>query len=454
MIQGCGYVLATITKAPLAASRALLVEFIARKLRKLQLDIRIDPKGLDRAPSCFATDTHLVDTAKLSVNPRRSPPDNPPAKLNSRKRKTPDVELIIGWRDLMARAGSLDELLAATDAPPACRWTALNVWLGCHPEYEPCAVVVRSGDRLDAAIVLARRRHFGWWRIVRAGEPGEPGWLAARDSTAASALAHGLVSALKGLGRPWVLAISDLPSPCPAVDIVRLAIPGARIENGPFAPQVQFESGTPIHNYISSNTRSAVAKARNRIRRERTSHEIAWTHDANAIERYLPEIIQVHRARNIQLRGAAGIDEPRTAAKFIGMIRAHAARRQAWLLTVRIDSELAAFAVCLVAGGTMWVYTNLASPTWLRYSPGTIANAEVIRRAFADPTIHTVDWGAGVQRYKLSGQVTLRRSEHLRAWSSRTCWFAWAVRQWLRRIWVLPRPSRLTRRLIPRSPHI
>src|SRR5436309_10940464 len=61
---------------------------------------------------------------------------------------------------------------------------------------------------------------------------------------------------------------------------------------------------------------------------------------------------------------------------------------------------------------------NRVSPAWLRYSPGTIANGEVVRHAFEDPSCHGVNWGGGLQRYKLSGEVTLVPCQTLYAWSS------------------------------------
>jgi len=65
------------------------------------------------------------------------------------------------------------------------------------------------------------------------------------------------------------------------------------------------------------------------------------------------------------------------------------------------------------------VYSNMASPDWLDFSPGTIVNAELVMDASRDPGIRAVDWGPGVQRYKLSGaRLHIEHLCHLRAWSS------------------------------------
>jgi len=398
------------------------------------------------AQSISAESDHVRGQARSGAGNELHAPD-PITAVSAKDTSAPVSELLIGRRALAVWADALDELLAAIGAPPATWWTALDVWLSTHPDHEAWAVVVRSGQRLDAAMVLSRRPRLGVWVVERVGARGEPGWLAARDAAAERALADGVVSALCELRRPWVLYLLDLPSPCFAVDALQAALRVTRVEPGPLAPYVPFEPDTTIRTYLSRNTRSAVAKARNRVLRERSSLEVRWTDEADTIQRCLPEILDVYRARNIQLHGESDIDDPREAATIIAMIRDHALRRRAWLLTVRIDMELAAFAICFVSGGTMWVYRNLASPAWLRYSPGTIANTEVVRRAYADPTIHTVDWGAGVQRYKVSGHGTLRRSQHLYAWSSRPVRLAWNLRQQLHKC----RPMAFAKRLSSRD---
>jgi hypothetical protein len=76
--------------------------------------------------------------------------------------------------------------------------------------------------------------------------------------------------------------------------------------------------------------------------------------------------------------------------------------------------------VCFLGDdGALWVYANLVSPEHTRYSAGTIVNADVVRYAWEHSDVRFVDWGAGVQRYKLSGPTELRASHNLYAWSSR-----------------------------------
>jgi CelD/BcsL family acetyltransferase involved in cellulose biosynthesis len=359
------------------------------------------------------------------------------------------VEVVVGLPAVESWAGALDELLAATQASPAAWWTTLDPWFRQHRECEPWTVMLSSGRRVVAAAVLWRRRRFGVWWIGRPGESGEPGCIAAMDESLARELADALVAALRGLGRPWRLHISNLPADCAVLEALRAALPLNRVDPGPSAALMRFKPAEPLGAYLSRNTRAAMAKARNRIQREGRRLQMQWTDEPGQIERCLPEVFRVHRERNLQLRGVAGIDDPQTAAAIGGMIRNHAQRGRALLLTVRIDSDLAAFAICFVAGATLWVYTNMAAPAWLRYSPGSIANAEIVARAHRDADIRILDWGAGLQRYKLSGATELRHLWHLSAWSAR-----WMVRlappgRWLRlRLGQVRQAGRRTARAI------
>ena len=69
------------------------------------------------------------------------------------------------------------------------------------------------------------------------------------------------------------------------------------------------------------------------------------------------------------------------------------------------------------------------APEWRRLSAGTLANAEVVRASHADPGIDVVDWGAGVQRYKMSGGATLQQAQTLRVWGRRRDAVRWRLRE-------------------------
>jgi CelD/BcsL family acetyltransferase involved in cellulose biosynthesis len=327
------------------------------------------------------------------------------------------AEVVTGGQ-IAGYSAEIDALLADTGAPLSARWPSIKVWLRHQPNYEPWAVLVRLGGDLVGAAVLARRASLGCWKIGKPGSAGEQSWLPARDSAAAQQLAMALRRALDDLGRPWFLSVPDLPGSDPVAAAVQRELSVTTLRAGADAPQLCFASGVGLSAYLSRNTRSAVAKAGNRISRAGLRMDVSWVTDPAAVDAVLPEIVQVHRLRNQQLRRTSTLDSPAAAGLFNDFIRTHARNHRVRLLTVRIGPPLASFAVCLLDQRTFWVYANLVSPDWLHYSAGTIANAEVVRAAYLDPAIDGVDWGAGLQRYKLSGAATLRPSQHLAAWSS------------------------------------
>ncbi|HSV67666.1 MAG TPA: GNAT family N-acetyltransferase [Mycobacteriales bacterium] len=337
------------------------------------------------------------------------------------------TQVVYGRAELAPYAEHLADLLKETGAPVSARWTALAVWLRHHPEIEPWAVLVWSSGTLAAAALFSVRQRFGCWKITKLGESGEPTWLPARDPLSAAELAATLRRELRRLDVPWHLWLTDLPEHDPIVANLHAALPCATVEPGIVAPRLCFAAGTQLARYLSKNTRSAAAKARNRIARDGRAVTMSWTSDPDDIQACLPEIIDVHRRRNLQRRGRTAFAGPAETAEFTDLVRAQAEDGDLRLLTVRLDGELASFALCQVGDGVLWVYANLVSPDWLRYSAGTIANCEVVRMAHADPSIRCLDWGSGPQRYKLSGPVTMRCSEWLHAWSSRPVRLAWSL---------------------------
>jgi hypothetical protein len=339
------------------------------------------------------------------------------------------VEVLLGRHGMAGRVAALDSHLAAEGAPLSARWLAVDTWLRHHPRCEPCAVLVSAGAEVVAGTMFWRAHRFGTWKVGTAAAAGEPTWLYARDPSAADLLAQAVVAELTSDRRPWMLHLADVGESSAALAALARRLPCAVVTEGSVAPQLIVDHQSALNTHVTRNTRSAVAKARNRIAADGLKSELTWTSDPIEIADALPEIVELHRDRNRQVRGRAGFDDPAEVALFVDMAQAHADAGRAHVARLRIDSQLASFAVCFLGErGALWVYANLVSPKFTHYSAGTIVNADVVRYAWENPDMHSVDWGAGVQRYKLSGPVVLRRSHHLFAWSSRSIRTMWHLR--------------------------
>jgi CelD/BcsL family acetyltransferase involved in cellulose biosynthesis len=179
---------------------------------------------------------------------------------------------------------------------------------------------------------------------------------------------------------------------------------------------LRFADDRPPKRWLTRNTRGALAKARNRISREGHDLEVGWVEPWARINDVLPELVMVHRARDLDLRGVTLLDDPQEARFYHEVIQRYAGHWR--LLTVRIDQSLAGYALCLKDGSSLRVWDNRVAPRWRRYSAGLIANAEIVLRAAADGSVAVVDWGCGEQRYKTSLSSEVIGAEVLIAWSS------------------------------------
>ena len=292
-----------------------------------------------------------------------------------------------------------------------------------HPQYEPWGVLIQRNGEYVAAAILTRRRLGLWWIDKPAGRC-DPLRFAAVDDGAAAKLVRAICEAACGFGGPWRLQVSDLPCQDPVIAHFRSAWPHSETQLTPPAPCLLFAEGAPLSTYLSRNTRSAVAKARNRILRDGLRITQEWTSEPEQIRKLLPQILDIYRRRDHQLCGVSIIDDPASETFFVAFVEEHARQGLMNLLTIHLEGQLAAFALCLLDNGRYWVLVNKTSPASLRYSTGTIANAEVVRHAFEDPRSCGVNWGGEPQRYKLSGEVTLVHYQTLYAWSS-------ALMRWL-----------------------
>jgi CelD/BcsL family acetyltransferase involved in cellulose biosynthesis len=341
-----------------------------------------------------------------------------------------DAEFVDRLDRLDELQAEIDALNERTGAPASARWAAIRTGMSHHASSKPWCVIVRSGAVMVAAALAIAEPHRGNWAIRSATHPDEPGWLAALDAAAGQALCAALAGSLHRLRLPWSLEWRHLPVEDPTLSTLGRVLQPSTTAPSASDPQLVFDAQTRAQGVLSANTRSAVHRARRRIEAAGRHAAMDWMVDAGEIEACLGPIVDVHQRRNRQLRGVAQLDDPRKRALFEDTVRAQAGAGRARLLTLRLDGRLAAYALCFEAAGRLHVYSNMASPDWLQFSPGTIANAELVTAASRDERIRCVDWGPGLQRYKLSGaRVHIERLCHLRAWSSTAWRLAWALGQ-------------------------
>lgn len=343
--------------------------------------------------------------------------------------------LVLARREQISYYSSqLDSLFSETLVPSTVRWPLLDAWLLYNPEVEPMGILIWNNQHLIAAGLFALKYGNGFCRITKIGVEGEPYSLAARDARASDLLGEGLKKALQAIGMPWFIYLTDLSDADPIARAIAKRLKPSELSTFTHSPQLWFNRQEGLNRYLSQNTRSAVAKAKNRIKGEGLAMDMQWISEYDPIEKLMDEIVEIHRERNRQKRGHAVLDDPSAAALFRETVLIHARAERIRLLTLRLTGALAAFAIGVLDRDMLWIYANLASPDWLRYSPGTIINAEVVRSAYSNPSIRGVNWGPGLLRYKMSGDVKLIPSQKLMGWSSRPTRLAWLGRNIIRQV--------------------
>jgi hypothetical protein len=229
-------------------------------------------------------------------------------------------------------------------------------------------------------------------------------------------LARAVANALGRIGSPWELHIRQLPSGCVFLSELARTLDVIEVRDGGLRPTVELEGVQDPRDVLSRNLRRAENKARNRIARAGLAFEERWISDPEAIAARIPELRALHHARDLQLRGTSLLDDAWEGAYYDALVRGHLAQLE--MFELRLSGELAAYVLSIRNGRVRSVLDNRVSPAWTAFSAGMIANNAALRAAALDPAVRVLDWGAGVQRYKLESATNVIAHHDLIAWSS------------------------------------
>jgi Acetyltransferase (GNAT) domain len=331
-----------------------------------------------------------------------------------------------------ADRAALDRLHEAVGAHVATRLAWLQAWRDAYPQWQPWVLATSDGDgELRAAAPLARRRQAGLVRVRCLGHTElHQAPIVSVTTIDAEELASRLAAALQELRRPWTLHLRQLPVGDPFAQALSQRLPVVEIGPAAHRPVMELEPDADPRRVVSRNLRKAEARARNKIARAGLDFELRWITEPSAVAARFAEIRSVHRARDLQLRGRSLLDDESESAFYDCLLRRHLPALE--LLEARLDGELAAYLLWIRNDGARLVLDNRVAPRWSAFSAGLIANNAALRTAAEDPSVERLDWGVGVQRYKLQSSNRLIAHEELLAWSSRRTRWASAGRDVVR----------------------
>jgi len=342
----------------------------------------------------------------------------------------------------------LDELLVASEAPVTARRPWLQTWLDCNPDFEPLLVAVHHGDRLTAAALLASRRRAGWIEVVAAGDgPSDRTILPAVDGDATEQLAERIVETLVRFRRPWTLSLAQLPADDPVASALAHRLQTVVLQPGVSAPALLLGADRSLDTYTSRSYRQNVRTMRNRLDREGVAFALRSTREPAEVAALARETEPVRLARDRAEGRPSMLGRPRHR-DFRRAILERLARDGAVELTeLRLDDELAAYAVVLLDGRAHRLWDTAFAPGRERFGAGNLVVEATLRNALTDLHCDEFDFMRGMEDYKLRLATTVVESVSLQAWSSpraralthlATNWRSPAYYRWLAR-WAVGR---------------
>lgn len=339
----------------------------------------------------------------------------------------------------------LDALLADVEAPLTCRRPWLQAWVDAYRDAEPWVLAVESPDgSLAAVAALAVRRRGPLVRVTALGDgPSDETRLPARNAAAAEELAAGVAAGLRALRRPWDLRVEQLPPQCAVANALAQRLPLAVREDGDGLPRVDLDPGGDWRRHSSKNARQSERTARNKLAALGVGVDERWTTDPDEIERALPALLEVHRARDLALGRRPDHDDPRALAFYTSVVRVHARAGQVELLQLLLDGQLAAYTLGFRDGRSFAVWDARLSPDAAQFSAGRLANATALRQVMADSAYDVLDWMRGEEPYKLQSATRVDGTQRLRAWSS-------PAARLPDRVWTTVKDARRTSRVAAR----
>lgn len=325
------------------------------------------------------------------------------------------VRVLDGAAAVKAALGPYDELARACGTPVTARaaWTWAQVHAG-EPA-EPWAVLVCGNGGLRAAAFLLERSGTCGPRFVLAGG-GEGGYradISALDEQAADLLADELARQLSARARPGDdVELGPLPD---SAAVRRLAhVLGAERYLCDPVPGVCRTEEAGLEGYVSHGLRRTLRKSVNRLSSEGRVHTIAFTREAAAIERRLPDMEQAYRDRDAEHDVVCLLDSPHGSRLWRERIRSLAAAGSLELATLSIDGQLAAYTLGTLDGRRYGLLEGRFVTRWSRFAPGRLLEAAVLQRVLDDVRYEGLDWMTSVAPDKLLAANTAQTDVVLR----------------------------------------
>jgi CelD/BcsL family acetyltransferase involved in cellulose biosynthesis len=299
-------------------------------------------------------------------------------------------------REIEPLAEAWDDLAHRTKAPPFARPGWFRAWWGAFGQGSLEVVTVRRGERLAAALPLARRRGA----LSALANYHSPAFAPVAEE--AEALRDAVEAALAARPRQLVLPLVEREGPAigPARDVA------ARAD---FRIIERTQLRTPVvgvegdwEPYLASLSRKFRKELRRHRRQLESEHEadIEIVDGAGELAPRLKEAFELEGSGWKASGGTAIASQPQTRRFYEEMMSWAAARGMLRLLFLRVDHRPIAVDIALEDHGVRYLLKGGFDQAWARFSPGTRLLEAGLEQAFS-AGLTRVEIGGGDDPYKL-----------------------------------------------------
>jgi CelD/BcsL family acetyltransferase involved in cellulose biosynthesis len=308
------------------------------------------------------------------------------------------VTILSDWRALRPLEPDIAALHRAAGTPVTAR---LSWWRSVVMADRRAVPVLLTrpgaGGTLTAAALIALREANGVGQITSGRPPSDDVWeVAAVSARARRAMLTEVARFVRGLDRPWQLALTGLRN---GEDATWLAgqLPAGRAVPAPPVPGIGFSRDEVT---FAPGIRRGLDRSGQRIGRHALTEEIGFEREPARLAKLREEIEAVHLARDHDAGRVSDLDDPSGAAFWRSVYDLHAASGELEVATLRLDGHLAAYVIALVDPPAYRVFDGRFAPPWREYSPGRRLEAAVVEHARRGG-FRVLDWMSSVAPEKL-----------------------------------------------------
>ncbi len=309
-----------------------------------------------------------------------------------------------GIGDIRAVASEIDQMNEDLATPLMGTLPWLNHWAESFPQWSPVMVEVRSAEteQLMAYALLATDQRAEGTAIVAMGHGSSLfAGLPARNSDAARTLAQAIAAMLNDLEGAWSIDLEQLPELDPTLLHLAEELDHGQLLPELRVPRVVFSTSHNVDDVLTKSKRKQLRRAKARIENAGIEMIISFDRGRALTSELLDEVEAVHISRDRHNRRQSDLDRPAEREFWRRVVEGGNGDWEVEIATLRLDGELAAYAVALLDGDVYRIYDGRMSTEHQDYSPGRLVEAASLSRAMSDPRFTVLDWMSGIAAEKL-----------------------------------------------------